>query len=329
MNELELLCELRSEIAGPNAVELAAGRVRLIAEITPRRRIGPRRLRAMMVALAVAATAAAAAGVIATVDRAAPVSAPASHMTLAAEVLHAAAARLGAEPSPRPAPSQWIYSVVAQAGGGGGSGVPNWMTFDGSGSAYYFHGRLIVHHHPHPPAVGRTAMARFLDTATPETAYDALMALPRRPRALLAAVAHTVVTHPAAVTPPAASPPAHPTPGQQQFDFLATLLRNAAQASPARADAAAYHALATIPGVSAERTRDAVQRPAIALAVTGGDQQLLLDPRSYWMTGLRTVSDGSWPVNPNRRNGPTYPRGAVILSLAWAQIALVTGPGQR
>jgi hypothetical protein len=327
MNELELLRELRSEIAGRNAAKLAAGRVRLIAEITPRRRIGPRRRWAMTVALAVAGTAAA--GVIATVDRTAPVSAPASHMTLAAEVLHAAATRLGAEPSPRPAPGQWIYSVVVPAGGGGGSGVPNWMTFDGSGSAYYLHGRLIVHHDPNPPAVGRTAMARFLDTATPETAYDALVALPRRPRALLAAVAHTVVTHPAAITPPGASPPAHPTPSQQQFDFLATLLWNAAQASPAPADAAAYHALATIPGVSAERTRDAVQRPAIALAVTGGDQQLLLDPRSYRVTGLRTVSDGSRPVNPNRRNGPTYPRGTVILSLAWAQIALVPGPGQR
>ena len=326
MNELELLRELRSEVAGPNAADLAAGRARLIAAITTRRRISSRRLRTMTVALVVAATAAA--GVI-TLDRAASVRAPASHMKLAAEVLHAAAARLGAEPSHRPAPSQWIYSVAVQAGGGGGSGVPNWMTFDGSGSAYYFHGRLIVHHDPNSPATGRTAMARFLDTATPETAYDALTALPRRPRALLAVVAHTVVAHPSTITPPGSSPPAHSTPSEQQFDFLATLLWNAAQATPTRADAAAYHALATLPGVSAEHTRDAVQRPAIALAVNGGDQQLLLDPRSYRVTGLRTVSDGSWPVNPDRRDGPTYARGTVILSLAWAKIALVPGPGRR
>ena len=326
MNELELLRELRSDVAGPNATDLAAGRAGLIAAITPRRRIRSRRLTAMTVALAVAATTAA--GVI-TLDRGAPVRTPASDMALAAQVLHAAAARLGAEPSLRPAPSQWIYSVAVQAGGGGGSDVPNWMTFDGSGSAYYFHGRLIVHHDPSPPATGRTAIARFLDTATPETAYDALRALPRRAPALLATVARTVAAHPSAVTPPGASPPAHPTPGQQQFEFLTTLLWNAAQASPPHAAAAAYHALATIPGVSAEHTRDAVQRPAIALAITGGDQQLLLDPHSYRVTGLRTVSDGSWPVNPDRRDGPTYPRGTVILSLAWAHIALVPGPGRR
>jgi hypothetical protein len=327
MNELELLRDLRSEVSGPNAGDLAAGRARLVAAITPRRRSSFRPRRAMTVALAAAAIAAA--GVVATLDRAAPVSGPASHMTLAAQVLHAAAARLGAEPSHRPAPGQWIYSVAVQAGGGGGSGVPNWMTFDGSGSAYYFRGRLIVHRDPNPPAAGRTAMARFLDTTTPLTAYDALAALPRRPRPLLAVIAHTVAAYPGAVNPPGSSPSTHATPSQQQFDFLATLLWNAAQAAPTRAEAAAYHALAMIPGVSAERTRDAVQRPAIALDVRGGNQQLLLDPRTYRVTGLRTVSDGSWPVNPGRRGGPTYPRGKVIMSLAWSRIALVSGPGQR
>lgn len=338
MNELDLLRELRADVPAPDHDRLAAGRSALLAAIVgagavPRRRSvisrHPRRALALAVATAVTAVVA----VTTLSDRAStdsPTAAvPASRVTLAAEVLRAAAARLGSEPARRPAPRQWIYSVAVQAGEGGGSGEPNWMTFDGSSSAYYEDHRLVVDHVPSRPAVGPTAMARFLDTATPMTAYDALAALPRHPRALLAVIARTVAVHPGAVNPPGSSPSPHPTPSQQQFDFLATLLWNAAQAAPTRAVAAAYHALALIPGVIALRTEDALHRPAIALADRGGSQQLLIDPHSYRVTGLRTVSDGHWPQNVMKRGGPDYPRGTVIMSLAWAKLAFVSGPGRR
>jgi hypothetical protein len=67
----------------------------------------------------------------------------------------------------------------------------------------------------------------------------------------------------------------------------------------------------------------------IALSDEGDEQQLLLDPRTYKVIGLRTISDGSWPVNVMAKGGPTYPRGTVIESDAWVKISLVSGPGDR
>lgn len=121
----------------------------------------------------------------------------------------------------------------------------------------------------------------------------------------------------------------HPTRAQLEFEFLTGLLWNAAEASPARADAAAIRALSRIPGLTAERgIADAAGRPAIGLSDTGDEQQLLLDPRTYQVTGLRTVSNGTWPVNVMKRGGPTWPQGKVLFSLAWAQIDPVRRPGR-
>ena len=92
-----------------------------------------------------------------------------------------------------------------------------------------------------------------------------------------------------------------------------------------------FRALATLPGVrAASGVTDAVGRPAIALSDDGDEQQLLLDPRTYKVIGLRTISDGSWPVNVMTRDaGRTYPTGTVVESDAWVRIALVSQPGDR
>ena len=166
----------------------------------------------------------------------------------------------------------------------------------------------------------------------PMGAYDALASLPSDPQALLRAVDRAVAVDPSSVAPPGGSPISnHQTRQQLEFQYLTQLLWQAAQAAPARGEAAVFQALATIPGVTVQRgVSDAVGRPAIALSDCGDEQQLLLDPRTYKVTGLRTISDGTWPVDVMAKGkGPTYPSGTVIESDAWVKIALVSGPGAR
>jgi hypothetical protein len=183
-------------------------------------------------------------------------------------------------------------------------------------------GQLVVH----------TSPASATGLSTPISAYDALASLPLGPKALLAAVDRAIATNPGSVAPPGGSPIEHHQSRQQlEFQFLTQLLWQAAQAAPARAEAAVFRALATIGGVSAQAgITDAAGRPAIALSDVGDDQQLLLDPTTYKVTGLRTISDGKWPVDVMAKGpGPTYPRGTVIESDAWVSITFVSRPGER
>jgi hypothetical protein len=339
MNELELVRELRAEIPGPGGARLAAGRERLLSGMAAAtapapvlgRAPGVRYWRRMAVATGVAVVILAVA--VVALPGAAPRSATTaiSRVRLTAQVLRAAALSAGTRPAVRPSPQQWFFvrSVQWSLGQGVSSNV-SWLRFDALETATRLKGRLIVYTSRAPASGGQTPLAAFGDDATPLTAYDAMASLPASPTALLAVVYRFAAADPGSVTGAAASPLPHPSRGQLEFEFLTGLLWNASEAAPARADAAVFRALAAIPGVSAQRgITDAAGRPAIGLSDQGDEQQILLDPRTYQVTGVRTVSNGTWPVNVMKRGGPTWPKGKVLLSSTWAKIEPVDRPGER
>jgi hypothetical protein len=337
MDDLGLLGELRADV-GSNAASIAVVRERLVAAIESapnRRRHAPRRrLRvATFVAVAVAAVGAV---VIAVLGRSTTSTPPSPvNVDLAAKVLRAAALSAASQPTVRPRPGQWIYSrTVWDQPGSRTTSADNWVTFDGRSDAYRWGGRLLVHRAPavvhagpFPSDGAGIALRRYMHEVTPMSAYDALASLPVRPEAMLAAIRRAAAADPGLVIPPGGSPTAHTTIHQLEFEFFANLLWNAAQAAPAPAEAAAFRALSTIHGVTAIPARDAAGRLAVALSERGVQSQLLLDRRTYQVTGLRMISNGHWPMAP--KSNRTIPAGTVVESLAWVRIAFVARPGER
>jgi hypothetical protein len=251
-------------------------------------------------------------------------------MTLAADVLHKAAAHFASDVTPvEPSPTQWIYEVATQISGNDTTTNENWIRFDGGASAYYQNGTLITHMSPFvsPPPAGTTALDAFEANITPLTSYNALASLNEPPSTLLASV-QQLVSSPS-YTPwllGANNPQSEPL-ASKEFDFLSSLLWNAALL-PTGAEAAVFNALSTIPGVSVEQGQsDATGRPAIAVSCSGASTQLLLDPSTYQITGLR------WQTPPPKLiSGPTSgatSSGLVTTSIAWATVKLVSGPGDR
>jgi hypothetical protein len=339
MNDLDLIRALRADVAGPDPDQLARARHRLLARTaaTPRerrRRGRGRRLRWVPLTAALAVTL-----VIAVLEVPHAASPPRkalgspAHLNNAVQWLRAAAIHADADSASRPSPEQWIYSeAVEQQVGSPVSRDENWIQFDGVKSAYWQSGQLIVHSGPPQPGNEGSAMAAYEATATPMTSYDALTSLPSDPQALLSVVDAQVAADPGSVAPAGASPQPNSTRAQLEFDFLSQLLWQAAQAAPASAEATVFQAMATIPGVTAQAgVTDAAGRPAIALSDAGDEQQLLFDPQTYQVIGLRTVSDGTWPANPAATKfatGKTLPEGTVVDSLALARVAFVAQPGQ-
>jgi hypothetical protein len=141
--------------------------------------------------------------------------------------------------------------------------------------------------------------------------------------------------------------------GQLEFDYASLLLWNAAAGvgAPPAAEAAVFRAMAAIPGVTVQQDiADAAGARAIGVSGDGGYDQLLLDPVSYQVIGLRQVSNGIAPkvaqLNPMQlavlpkaerqqvlrkmQAALTWPRkGTVVLSMAYARVSEVTGPGVR
>lgn len=333
MNELELLRELRADLPGPSPSRLAAGRERLLASIaqapTGHPALRRPRLHAPRLRLTIPAAAALAVGLWLVLTPGARQARPMVRVSLADQVLRSAAIRAAARPAVKPRPNQWIYTrLVSYSSGAGRSTSVSWLRFDGRAEAYYQGGQLIVHRTPGVAERGGSALKRFLADATTATAYQALAALPARPQQLLRAVVRQV---PAASIAGSGWDPARgrATRAQLEFGFLADLLWNAAQAAPPQAQARAFHALAAIPGVRARQgVRDALGRPAIAVSIGGIDQQLLLDPTTFTVTGQRTLSNGAWPA-PAKSGRAAVPKGKVVQSLAWAAITLVDRPGGR
>jgi hypothetical protein len=375
MNDLDQLREFRAEIPYPERPRLSPGRSRLLAAARrPQRRrfTATRRNTLLLTATAAAAAVAVAAGLagygISTGNAPAghpkalpshPKAVP-SQGVLAARVLRdASAAASRVPPKTTPSPGQWIYSKLVQYEyPQGTSSDENWITFDGTKSAYYESsgGPITVHTSPTaPPAnIKSDPLAAFNTDATPQTAYYALASLPAAPRQLLATV-DKVVEAAGGANLVAGNPVASQTPknkGQLEFDYLSLLLWNAAGGvgAPPKAEAAAFRAMAAIPGVTVQRgITDAASNPAIGVSDDGGYDQLLLDPVSYQVTGLRQLSTGIGPkvAAPSPQQLAGYPKavqqqilrklknpagplkGTVVQSLAYAQVSEVSGPGLK
>jgi hypothetical protein len=376
MNDLDQLRDLRAEIPYPERPRLSPGRSRLLsAARRPQRRrfTATRKHTLLLTATAVAAAVAVAAGLASyglspgstPASSARPTAAPKhpaapSQEVLAARMLNdASAAASRVPPKTTPSPGQWIYSkLVGYEYRQGTTSDENWITFDGTKSAYYegHGGPITVHTSPiTPPAdIKSDPVAAFNTDATPQTAYYALASLPTTPSQLLAAL-DKVVEAAGAANLVAGNPVAGQTPknkGQLEFDYLSLLLWNAAGGvgAPPKAEAAAFRAMAAIPGVTVQQgITDAAGNPAIGVSDDGGYDQLLLDPVSYQVTGLRQLSTGIGPKvaapSPQQlagypkamqqqilrklKNPAGPPRGTVIESLAYAQVSEVSGPGVK
>jgi hypothetical protein len=364
MDELDLVGSLRAEVPTADVRHLSAGRDRLLAEIDslpgnpwndsrqPSR--GSRRNHwrlALPSAITMLAAAAATAGVLILVSplthstgtpppsswTATPGPSPAARAELAAQWLQVAADAVARQRADRPNPTQWFYvqTLTDDTTQGRRTDV-NWNTFDGRWSAYYEGTHLVVHD-------GRAAFQNSgrgtpLDvwdaTATPLTAYDALASLPSDPHMLITAVDRQL----AAQGPGArraggifSVSTRDPTPGQEEFAYLANLLWNAFLAAPPTAVADVYRAIATIPGITTQYgITNVAGAPAVGLAPDNSQSQLLLDPHTFQVIGLRLLSPG--PRSATHSGQPTQPlppKGTVTQSLANIHVSRVTGPGQR
>jgi hypothetical protein len=342
MNDLDLVREMRADVQSPTRARLAPGRARLLASISrPSRPRYPRRaiLPVGVAAAAAVAIVIASGAVSGPATRSTAAKAPAIRLTLTAQLLSTAAAAVAKQPAVRPGPDQWFYTKLVEYDYGqpmrsGG----NWETFDGRQTAYFQDGQLIVHTGPLITGGGPTALDKYNANATSLTAYNALASLPSSPWALLAVVARQVAAvgaqNVAAGSPVSWYTPA--SPGGLEFDYLAQLLWNAAgAAAPPAAEAAVFRAMAAIPGVSSQRgITDVAGQPAIGLSASGGKSQLLVDPQTYRVIGVRVFSEGQ-KVSPRvagRKAAKLHtwpPKGALFTSMAWAQVTMVSGPGRR
>jgi hypothetical protein len=297
----------------------------------------------------------------------------AEQTVLAAKVLRAAAAHVAREGvTSEPSPGQWIYYKTIGYGYPGVVDPPGvttdeeWFTFDGSQTAYYQNGRIVTHTSPMPqPGPGVNPWDAWNSETTRKTAYDVLVSLPTDPQALL-----TVIASQAAGQNPqniaAGNPIAGVTPkteAQREFDYLTLILWNAAPVGgPPTADAAAYQAMATLPGITVQRLTDTAGGQAIAVSDDGGYDQLLIDPVSYQVIGIRQLSNGIGPrsiaqaiasghipprvrkllagltkaerdqliTKAKKQRLPAYPpKGTPIDEMVYAQTAEVPAPGDR
>jgi hypothetical protein len=295
--------------------------------------------------------------------------------TLAAKILRDAAAHLTRmAPAAEPSPGQWIYYQTVSYGYPGlvePSGVgtdEEWITFDGSATAYYQNGQIVTHTSPvSPPGPSVNPWDAWNATASPKTAYDVLAALPTDPEALL-----TVIASQAAGQNPeniaAGNPIAGITPtteAQREFDYLTLILWNAALGlgGPPAAEAAAYEAMATLPGITVQQgITDTAGGQAIGVSDDGGYDQILIDPGSYQVIGIRQLSTGIGPISvaqafasghltprlrkllagltraerakliaaAKKQHGPAYPaKGTLIQEIVYARTAEVPAPGDR
>jgi hypothetical protein len=239
-------------------------------------------------------------------------------VSLAAQVLTAAARTVAAGPSTRPGDRQWIYSRFVQTQTGTATqSDENWIRFDGREQAYYLNGQLIVV----PESSG---------SGGPLSSYRELAALPAAPSAIIAVASQAVGTTQRQwenwSSGSVVSELAPRTAGEAEFDYLAQLLWNAYAAAPPAALAHVYQAMADIPGVTVTGgLTNAVGRAGIGVSANGGVSWLLLDPQTYQVIGLgeQALSRESVMV----KGAPITFSGTI--SMAWADVAVVAAAGQR
>jgi len=340
MNDLELVRELRAEVLVPATVRLAGGRSRLLEAasgeqvrfVRPPARANRRaiKLSATAAAVAVVAVGLVSYGIAAGIRTPAASTSP-RHATLAARILRVASAAVGRAPvTPEPSARQWIYSQSVHYEYNQGNLVPGcrfvssggkpgdtqecaeWTRFDGNASAYLQDGRLVVStSSPAPPE-------NIFNS--PKAAYEALASLPKNPRALLAAVDKAAKAFGPTLRMLTGDGPSLPA------DYLMLLLRSAGSVGgPLRGEAAAFQAMAALPGISVQLgITDIVGAQAIGVSA-GGFEQLLLNPVSYQVIGLREFN----PLHLARPE-PGWPKhGGLIISSAYTLVREVSGPGIR
>ena len=271
MNDLDLVRAMRADAPAPASDRLTAGRERLRSATTPRRASyrGP----VMILAGGLAVAAAAAAVLVTRPAPAAPPGRPAAVRLLsAAQVLDRAATAAETRPALMPRPDQWIFMKGLKFTPGHRWTAVSWERFDGGQGAWYDHGKLVIY-----PG---TPQDVALD-ATPETAARYLTSLPTAPAALLAVIYQKVDKTPRDLW-------GTPNRNTAAFLTLATQLENTPIGVPPAHEAAAFRALAEIPGVTARPGLvDAAGQPAIGLT-PGPDSgyYFLLNPRTYAMIGI-------------------------------------------
>jgi hypothetical protein len=304
-----LAVSMREEVAGltpaPDLVARAARRHRQYTRV--------RRAASVTGTAGIAAAAAVAAITASNAPAAAPSHPAASHAqtgqaarraVLAAQVMGTAAAHVAGEGvASEPSPGQWIYSKTVDYGykgivGPSGVGTDQeWITFDGIHSAYYGNGQLVQHTSPIPSLGAVKPWIAWNTWPTPKTAYDVLASLPTSPQALLKVIAgHAVGQNSAAGPFPGVAPGNE---AQREFDYLTQILWNAAGGvgGPPAAEAAAYRAMATLPGITVQQgIKDLAGGQAIGVSDDGGYDQFLIDPVSYQVIGLRQLSTGIGPM---------------------------------
>jgi hypothetical protein len=359
IDESQWIADFRASMPRPSEARLAAGRARLIAALTgpgqpdhrhraaaARRSLRWRPMVALAAATAIgvgvayALTASAGGPARTTVSgRAVRPGLKARPATLAAKMLHAAAAQVAREAATaEPAPGQWIYYAEVNQAGADSAPTPQdpeWVTFDGGQTAYYDGpgGPLIVHTNrtSFPPPGTGPWVALNTYGISPKIAWDVLASLPADPHALLTVIARQVATP--AGEQFAAESITHIMSGRQttaaqlEFDYLTRILWNAHLGGPPAAEAAVYRAMAILPGITVQQDiRNAAGAPALGISDDGGYNQILLSPVTYQVIGWRVTSNGRAIM---RVGGPPLPRGTLILSTALTQVSEVAAPGDR
>ncbi|GAA0363120.1 CU044_5270 family protein [Actinoallomurus spadix] len=327
MEELELVKRMFTE-PRPAPSVLAAGRERVARGTRPRtRRAAP--FWAAGVALgAVAATVA-----VVTVGSGGsgdPATRPSIRLSAAQEVLSKAASGAEREPALTPRPSQWVYYRFAGYDPKRKEPVyrgEGWQRLDGRQDASRVGGRIVVG----GPATPEP------EISTPLGAWRRLAGLPTEPRAMLAALRDA----------PGLPPGGPASADERAFAGAAELLWNSPLGAPPKVQSALYRALATLPGVRADRAADAVGEPAVGLSLPH-TEEILFDPRTYRYLGGRLVSDGvqkqrpqppaglspakrrawdRWAGDPANYRVP--PAGALVSSRLRPVVKLVDRPGSR
>lgn len=303
MDELTLLREFRGSAP---ATAPAAVRRRVLAGPTPPRRRLPRRLSAVAsVGVVLAATATVFA-----------VSAGPSAPPSAATVLHRAADHvMTSAPVPKPREDQWVYHRLLEAdvetGQPGTHPSDSWSRVDGSQAAQRRpNGKIVVQ------AITGNPLG------TPLQWYDLAEELPTTPQGVLDTLARDPLYTSHAGTPAA-----------RDFDEVTTALTSDTVLPP-ESIARLYRALATIPGVSVDRhaAADLSGRPVLSITYDGdsslgrsGDRwELLLDPDSYRVVGLRGTAGHELDL----KDDIVIPAGAVWFNWAYLAEGVVDQPGQ-
>jgi len=216
----------------------------------------------------------------------------------------AAAALLG----PAVSPGQWVYRKYAVVATPDHAASPvtaeRWATADNAMAAAYIGGQLEVG--PWTWPVNPAGRAIRSPIAQPAISYSSLASLPSKPRALVILLGKTPVTR------------ARAWRAGHAFELIAELFQS--YVMPPQPAAQIFHALAAIRRVMAdEHAVDVARRQGsgFLLTGTGGNQEIIVDPRTYQFAGYQFLGSGR----------DVHAAGA--WGMAILRQALVPGPGVR